>query len=123
MADPDLCASWLAGNGAAATPKAVRERQFELQCSTMYFGLEDTVAQRRDGLISDEQFESFRNRLLHRVRMSPGWRAFIEARQAGETGPVEQLLAELLAQSDAGNGPGSSGSAGPAGLATSGRRP
>jgi hypothetical protein len=123
MADPDLCASWLAGNGAAATPKAIRERQFELQCSTMYFGLEDTVAQHRDGLISDEQFESFRNRLRHRVRMSPGWLTFIEARQAAETGPVEMLLAELLAQSDGGTRPGSSGSGGPAAPATSRRRP
>src|SRR5262249_24055080 len=54
--DADKCAAYLAGNGQAPTPEAIKERQFMMQCLAQTATILDVFTQHRDGLLSDEQF-------------------------------------------------------------------
>ena len=54
--DADKCAAYLTGNGQAATPEAIKQRQFMLQCLGQVGVMLDAFTQHSDGLLNDEQF-------------------------------------------------------------------
>lgn len=91
MADSDLVAAWLVGNGVAVTPEAVRERQFQQQLTSYYIGWDDTLSQYHDGLVSEEQFARFRRQMINLVKTSPGMRGFL-SRSLVVTGSAEDRL-------------------------------
>ena len=75
--DADACAAWIVGNGGAATPEAIKSRQFQMLCAARTIVLRDAFAQHEEGLLEHEQFQ------LHCIQQQsflrePGFRAFLE---------------------------------------------
>jgi hypothetical protein len=93
-AEPTLSAAILAGNGREATQEAVRAHQFDQYCWSVFMGMEDTFAQRADGLIGPDQFEQLRRGLLG-VMSEPGSRAFFRARIDGS--PFGRFVGGIIA--------------------------
>jgi hypothetical protein len=56
--DADKCAAYLAGNGQAATPEAIKQRQFMLLCLGQLGQMLDAFTQHKEGLLNDEQFNA-----------------------------------------------------------------
>jgi hypothetical protein len=79
--DADHSAAWIEGNGAKATPDAVRKVQFFLMCGCSITALEDIFSQHNDGLMEEEVFA--RNCQLHSGLLTePGYRAYWNAQRA-----------------------------------------
>ena len=102
LIDATSCAAWIEGNGGAATPSAIRDRQFALQCAMTINALEDLYLQNRNGLTDPEHFrlecETFRRLLSlpgmgafwtgnksNIARVAPGFCAFVDNLVAGAT--------------------------------------
>jgi hypothetical protein len=103
FADAGLSAAWIAASGLDATPDAVRERQFRLQCIVLYVGWDDTLAQYRDGLISEDQFARFRRQMIVMLQASPAARAFFAHHEMGGSGDrLAAFVAALLAEAESG---------------------
>jgi len=94
-ADPAMAAAIIAGNGRAPTPEAVLEHQFAQHCWATFMSMEDTFAQRAEGLVGPEQFEGLRRGLVA-VISEPGMQAFFLARADGS--PFGQFIRENLAR-------------------------
>jgi len=75
LADPDMVAAEIAGNGGTPTPEAVRVQQFQAICRARLIALEDSFAQHEVGLISEDAFGDFRAG-IRTVLTQPGARAF-----------------------------------------------
>ena len=56
MANPDLAAAWIAGNGGSVTPEAVKGLQFAQLCNALVYDMADFHNQHVDGLARGEQF-------------------------------------------------------------------
>jgi len=71
----EIVSAWIEGNGGAATPELIRQRQFHYHCGIAMIAMEDYFTQHEDRLLSDEQFsrgrETFRG-----VLKEPGLRAY-----------------------------------------------
>jgi hypothetical protein len=77
MADTDLAAAHIIGNGGVATPEEIKRRQFWLECATAMVRTEDSFFQHAAGLIGDEQFLRARA-LFVEVLKGPGLRQHFE---------------------------------------------
>ena len=75
VADADLSAAYLIGNGLPATPENIKERQFFLICQSLVRGWEDGFAQFNHGLLSEDQF-SGTDMFIARMMVRPGFQKF-----------------------------------------------
>jgi hypothetical protein len=73
MADADLVAALIIGNGGVVTPEAIKARQFRLLWHTHYITWDDNVLQHNGGLISDEAFARLRAIMVDSLRANPGY--------------------------------------------------
>lgn len=80
--DADKCAAYLTGNGQAATPEAIKQRQFMLQCLGQIGVMLDVFTQHSEGLLNDEQFNGVC--ATYRVWLrEPGFRQFLLSFRTG----------------------------------------
>jgi len=101
----EIVTAWIEGNGGAATPEFIRQRQFHYHCGIAMIAMEDYFSQHEDGLLSDEQFsrgcETFRGLLREpglraywlkqretMAKAAPRYCAFIDSLCTGEAEPV-----------------------------------
>jgi hypothetical protein len=56
FSDADKCAAYIRGNGGEATPEAIQQRQFYMQCLAQLGVMTDVFHQHEDGLLNEEQF-------------------------------------------------------------------
>ena len=75
LADPELVAAQIAGNGGTPTPEAVRVQQFQSICAARLIALEDSFSQHEVGLINEDAFGDFRA-AIRTVMTLPGVREF-----------------------------------------------
>ncbi len=80
--DADKCAAYLTGNGQAATPEAIKQRQFMLLCLGQLGQMLDAFTQHSEKLLNDEQFNAVR--VTYRTWMrDQGFREFVIRTSAG----------------------------------------
>lgn len=73
MADADLCAAYLAGNGKAVTPEAIKQRQFQLQAFAWYqISFAEMFQQMHDGLLEPEKWTLIGAHLKQQMADDPG---------------------------------------------------
>ena len=102
MAEPELVAAWIVGNDTEATPEAVKQLQFTLQCRVYLNSWDDSVTQYHQGLVSEEQFNRFCGQVSSLVATSPGLRRFLtQGRFIGENNALQKFVAQMLADSEA----------------------
>ncbi|HEY4115756.1 MAG TPA: hypothetical protein VGM17_16995 [Rhizomicrobium sp.] len=102
MADEDLTAAFISGNGATPTPDAIAKRQFQLQCTALYAQIDDLFTQWDDGLIGDDRFLRFRSTVVGMLAANCGVREFFAARVAAMPDTsYHAFLAAVLAQTQA----------------------
>jgi len=90
--DADKCAAYLTGNGQAATPEAIKHRQFMLQCLGQVGVMLDVFTQHREGLLNDEQFHGVC--ATYRVWLrEPGFRQFIHAHKGVSSAVQPKFIA------------------------------
>lgn len=90
--DADKCAAYLTGNGQAATPEAIKQRQFMLQCLGQVGVMLDVFTQHREGLLNDEQFNGVC--ATYRVWLrEPGFRQFLEGHRLASKSVQPKFLA------------------------------
>ena len=103
MADADLAAAHIVGNGGIATPDEIRRRQFWLECVGTLVRLDDTFSQHEEGLVSDDQFARSRAHMV-RLLMEPGVRKyFVETFARGDLGAstkFQKFISQLLAETE-----------------------
>jgi hypothetical protein len=79
MADADLVAAMIIGNGGDPTPEAVKTQQFWNLWLTHYITWDDNFSQHEQGLISDEVFARLCSGMLGQLRSNPGFvRLYLE---------------------------------------------
>ena len=78
FASSDISAAWIAGNGGAPTPDAVKDLQFAQVCNAVIYDAMDFYNQHRDGLMSDEVFGSTEV-AYSSLLQQPGMRAYWES--------------------------------------------
>jgi hypothetical protein len=105
--DADKCAAYLTGNGQAATPEAIKQRQFMLLCLGQLGQMLDAFTQHREGLLNDEQFNAVC--VTYRAWMRDlGFREFLVRATTGTnttiprfTAFLDQMLKETAPPTDA----------------------
>ena len=83
LANPELAAAWIAGNGGASTTEAVKALQFAQLCNAVVYDMQDFHNQHVDGLTSDEQFGGAcvgYSTLLQQPGFSAYWKTWSDAR-------------------------------------------
>ena len=81
MANADLSAAYLMGNGDKATPEAIRQRQFELQVFAWFeISFAEMFQQWEDGLVRDERWNRIRADLCLFLGAERGTRRFLSER-------------------------------------------
>lgn len=83
FSDADKCAAYIRGNGGEATPEAIMNRQFYMQCLAQSGVMLDVFTQYRDGLLNAEQFNLVKETYRRWLRQ-PGFRAMMEEMKSGE---------------------------------------
>jgi hypothetical protein len=83
--EPSMVAAIIAGNGGTPSPEAVSRQQFQAYCRALFVSLEDSFVQRGDGLLSQDQFESFRVGAVQ-VMSQTGVRDYWKATRTGRGG-------------------------------------
>jgi hypothetical protein len=78
MADADLAAAHIIGNGGIASPEEIKRRQFWLECTTALVRTEDSFFQHEAGLISDAQFSRAQALFVEVLKGGPGLRQHFE---------------------------------------------
>lgn len=73
MADADLAAASIIGNGGVVTPEAIKARQFRLLWKADYITWDDTYSHYEGGLVSDDAFARLRALMLENLRFNPGY--------------------------------------------------
>ncbi len=73
--EPTLAAAIIVGNGGQPTREAVLRHQFERSCWAACMSMEETFAQRAEGLIGDVQFDGLK-RGITGMMSEPGMRRF-----------------------------------------------
>ena len=101
LADRDLVAAHITANGGVATPEAVAERQFRLQCIAQYIQYEDLFAHWDDGLLSEEVFKHFQAAMVTTMAANSGMRAFFASRSKLSDTRFDILLRKMVAEADA----------------------
>jgi hypothetical protein len=107
MANTDLCAAYLMGNGDDATPEAIRKRQFELQVFAWFeISFAEMFGQWEDGLLRDESWNGIRSDLCLSLKAERGTRRLLSERlraraNAGYGNPYCDLLKQLIAEAEA----------------------
>jgi hypothetical protein len=103
QAQTDLATAYL-GVQARAEPSIedVRSRQVMLQMSALLVGLEDSFNQHADGLVSHDQFQSERKRIVMVIRNSETHKRFFAGTRAmGNLSPgMQAFVNELLAEAE-----------------------
>jgi len=59
-ANADFTSAVIVGNGGTPSPEGVKRLQYQFLCTTLVLGWEDTFGQHEAGLLSEDQFGSFR---------------------------------------------------------------
>ena len=73
MADADLIAAEIVGNGGVVTPEEIKRRQFYRLWQTHYVNWDDTYSQYEQGLIGAEPFSRLRSAMVYQLRVNPGF--------------------------------------------------
>lgn len=94
FSDADKCAAYLVGNSQEATPSAIKERQFMMQCLAQTATMLDVFTQHNDGLLSDEQFNGVCATYRAWLR-EPGFRQQMITRMA-VLGPVQPKFSAFV---------------------------
>lgn len=105
MADADLAAAHIIGNGGIPTPEEIKRRQFWLECATALVRTEDSFFQHEAGLISDAQFSRARA-LFVEVLKGPGLRQHFErnvlqASSSTTSAAFKKFVRDALTESEA----------------------
>ena len=96
MADADLCAAYISGNGGAPTADAIKKRQFQLQVFAWYqISFAELFQQANDGLVSDERWKRIRDNLLQFLRAEPGSRRMMFDLMESDGAPNDAYTAFL----------------------------
>ena len=100
IANSDLVGAWIVENGGSSTPEEMKRRQFLLQCMAYDFSWEDTFSQHEAGLLGDEQFADFRERISIILR-DTGLRHYFSQRPISKNGPTKfhRFISELPSDS------------------------
>ena len=99
LADADIVAALIKGNGGEATPEAIKQFQFERLMAAHFYGWQDSFSQYQNGLLDDDLFRQMRSTVA-RVLRQPGYRAeWAKIREPGTkfTKFVDDILATCLA--------------------------
>jgi hypothetical protein len=83
MAQPDIAAAWITGNGGTPTPEAVKGVQFAQLCNALVYDMSDFHNQHVDGLARGEQFRGAcvgYSTLLQQPGMRAYWTAWKNTR-------------------------------------------
>jgi hypothetical protein len=75
MATADIATAMIIGDGGDPTPEEVRRRQFQYNLVALFVSWEDTFGQHEEGLLSEDQFGSFKAGLAAFI-VQPGFRRF-----------------------------------------------
>jgi hypothetical protein len=73
MAEADLVAASIVGNGGVPTPEAIKRVQFEHMWRSHYISWDDNFSQHEAGLISDDLFGRLRSVMIEQLRGNPGY--------------------------------------------------
>jgi hypothetical protein len=73
MANADLVAAAIIGNGGVVTPEAIKARQFRLLWHSHYITWDDNHSQHEGGLVSDEAFARLRAIMVESLKANPGY--------------------------------------------------
>jgi hypothetical protein len=107
MANADLSAAYLVGNGGEATQEAIRQRQFELQIFAWFeISFAEMFQQWEDGLVRDERWNRIRADLCLYLRAERGTRRFLSERarvlaNAGYSDRYYDFLKQLISEAEA----------------------
>lgn len=98
FSDADKCAAYIRGNGGDATPEAIADRQFYMQCLAQSGTMLDVFTQYRDGLLNEEQFNLVKATYRRWLRQ-PGFRAMMtEMTSADHQAPAfTRFVRDLMA--------------------------
>ena len=101
MADEDLVAAYITGNGDAATPELVKRTQFLLQCVAIYNSWEDGFSQHEDGLLREAQYVGYRIQIVRVLKGAPGvhegWQRWKGTRADKFTAFIDELVSQAEA--------------------------
>lgn len=105
MADADLVAAHIIGNGGTVTPEEIKRRQFFLECTAMQVRIDDTFTQHQAGLVNDEQFDRSCAHTIGLFREAGVRKFFLDVvlRQAtpGRPSKYQAFIKDLIARADA----------------------
>jgi hypothetical protein len=74
LADADIVAALIGGNGGVVTPETVKQFQFQRLMNAHFYGWQDTYFQYQHRLIDDDLFQQMRLAVSRALRQ-PGYRA------------------------------------------------
>ena len=103
MADENLVAAFITGNGGVPTPEAIAKRQFFLQCTALYAQIDDMFAQWDDGLVDNDRFMRFRSTVVVMLTFNPGVREFFTVRATNSAmadAAYHAFIRDILAEVD-----------------------
>ena len=103
MADADLAAASIIGNGGVATPEAIKARQFHLLWHADYVAWDDVHSNHEVGLVSDEKFARLRANMVEGLRFNPGYvPKYLEfARDYAPDSSFHRFLRDVCAEASA----------------------
>jgi hypothetical protein len=97
LADADIVAALIQGNGGVVTPETVKQFQFQRLVNAHFYGWQDTYFQYQHRLIDEDLFQQMRAAMSRALRQ-PGFRAeWASIRQPGTkfTEFVDEIVATI----------------------------
>ncbi len=105
MADKDLAAAYIVGNGGVATPEAIQNAQFGRQVFAFYqIAVGEMFQQADEGLISPQRLSRIRSHTLELLKREPGSRRVLSdmiAANAALNDPFNAYLKQMIAEAEA----------------------
>jgi len=101
LADSDLAAATIVGNGGTPTPEEIRRHQFRQVCILFVVVWENFFVQHAEGLVNKEHYHRIRWAFVQSLRDNPGIREFF--RQMISNAPDHRFHAfihELIIESE-----------------------
>ena len=91
MADPDLAAATILGNGGTPSPEEIRRFQFQQICQQVTIVWENLFAQNAAGLAKEVDFRHIRHAFVLQLRFNPGIREHFKQLIADPDAPAHPI--------------------------------
>jgi hypothetical protein len=91
MAEPELAASIIIGNGGTPTPEEIRHFQFNQVCTSCAVVWDNLVAQHDEGLVNAAHFQRIRWAWVQKMQANPGVREVLKLMVSSAGAPDHRL--------------------------------